>query len=226
MGRMYAKRLSAGGIKTYVPVSLDLGDGRNQAKTKHPSSGSTSVIYLKNMNHSKPNSKVSYIRTEADQFITKSHAKYPLMLYPWSVGTGITPLKDGHAVSRISDFIIYSVEAAYISSVVEQYGPSTKFGATVAGQTSVKAPEKEAFEKWLPDDVGIVSVHSLHGPSVTTEGQPLVGIFFLHLVTQRFHVTMISRISCSLHHSWWVSLQLTPLIRIDHHPSSWAGREC
>jgi len=47
-------------------------------------------------------------------------------------------------------------------------------GATVAGQTSVKAPEKEAFEKYLPGDVDIVSVHSLHGPTVTTEGQPLV----------------------------------------------------
>lgn len=47
----------------------------------------------------------------------------------------------------------------------------------VAGQTSVKAPEREAFEKWLPEDVGITSVHSLHGPSVTTEGQPLVSAF-------------------------------------------------
>ena len=49
-------------------------------------------------------------------------------------------------------------------------------GATVAGQTSVKAPEKEAFEKYLPGDVDIVSVHSLHGPTVTTEGQPLVSL--------------------------------------------------
>jgi prephenate dehydrogenase (NADP+) len=46
----------------------------------------------------------------------------------------------------------------------------------VAGQTSVKAPEKEAFEKYLPADVHIVSIHSLHGPTVTTEGQPLVTI--------------------------------------------------
>jgi prephenate dehydrogenase (NADP+) len=57
---------------------------------------------------------------------------------------------------------------------VKEYGASTKVGATVAGQTSVKAPEKEAFEAWLPEDVDVVSVHSLHGPSVTTEGQPLV----------------------------------------------------
>jgi prephenate dehydrogenase (NADP+) len=62
-----------------------------------------------------------------------------------------------------------------LAGVVAEYGPSTKLGAVVAGQTSVKAPEKEAFEKYLPEDVAIVSVHSLHGPSVTTEGQPLVG---------------------------------------------------
>jgi hypothetical protein len=84
----------------------------------------------------------------------------------------ITPLIDGHAVSRISDFIIYSVESSSIIPIVREYGPSTKMGATVAGQTSVKAPEKEAFEKYLPGDVDIVSVHSLH--TVTTEGQPLV----------------------------------------------------
>lgn len=88
--------------------------------------------------------------------------------------TGITAQRDGHAVSRAADFIIYSVEAAYIGDVVAEYGPSTKIGATVAGQTSVKAPEKAAFDKYLPADVDIVSVHSLHGPGVTTEGQPLV----------------------------------------------------
>lgn len=46
--------------------------------------------------------------------------------------------------------------------------------AVVAGQTSVKAPEKEAFEKYLPEDVHIVSCHSLHGPTVNSVGQPLV----------------------------------------------------
>ena len=51
---------------------------------------------------------------------------------------------------------------------------ATKFGAVVGGQTSVKAPEKAAFEKYLPEDVQIVSCHSLHGPSVSPVGQPLV----------------------------------------------------
>lgn len=91
-------------------------------------------------------------------------------------GTSITPLQDGHAVSRVADFIIYSVEAAVIGAVVKEYGPSTKVGATVAGQTSVKAPEKLAFDTFLPKDVDVVSVHSLHGPTVTTEGQPLVSM--------------------------------------------------
>ncbi|KAJ3411030.1 prephenate dehydrogenase (NADP(+)) [Chytridiales sp. JEL 0842] len=88
--------------------------------------------------------------------------------------SGITVLRDGHYVSRQCDFIIYSVEAAYIGAVVAQYGPSTKMGAIVAGQTSVKAPEREAFEKYLPDDVYIISCHSMHGPKVDPTGQPLI----------------------------------------------------
>ena len=51
---------------------------------------------------------------------------------------------------------------------------ATKLGAIVAGQTSVKAPERKAFEEHLPPDVHIVSCHSLHGPSVSPCGQPLV----------------------------------------------------
>ena len=51
---------------------------------------------------------------------------------------------------------------------------ASKVGSVVAGQTSVKAPEKEAFEKYLPEDVHIVSCHSLHGPTVSPLGQPLV----------------------------------------------------
>lgn len=104
----------------------------------------------------------------------------------------VVPMKDGHAVARSSDFIVYSVEAEYIDRVVAEYGPcksvnfsryltnpiqATKVHAVVAGQTSVKAPEKVAFEKHLPSDVHIVSCHSLHGPSVSPVGQPLVSDF-------------------------------------------------
>ncbi len=89
-------------------------------------------------------------------------------------GSGLNVLRDGHLVSRRSDYIIYSVEAAYIDAVVAQYGSSTKIGAIVAGQTSVKAPEKEAFEKHLPNDTYIISCHSMHGPKVDPTGQPLI----------------------------------------------------
>ncbi|EGW35421.1 uncharacterized protein SPAPADRAFT_58638 [Spathaspora passalidarum NRRL Y-27907] len=85
-----------------------------------------------------------------------------------------TILKNGHLVSRISDFIIYSIEAANIDKMVALYGPSSKFGAIIGGQTSCKAPEIAAFEKYLPPDTEIISVHSLHGPKVDPTGQPLV----------------------------------------------------
>ena len=83
-------------------------------------------------------------------------------------------MKTGHLVSRSSDYIIYSVEARNIDAVVAAFGPSTKLGAIVGGQTSCKAPEMAAFERHLPKDVEIVSCHSLHGPGVNPKGQPLV----------------------------------------------------
>ncbi|KAK9465733.1 hypothetical protein V1512DRAFT_248782 [Lipomyces arxii] len=86
----------------------------------------------------------------------------------------VSVLQNGHYVSRLSDYIIYSVEAENIDAIVATYGPSTKVGAIVGGQTSCKAPEVAAFEKYLPSDVQIVSCHSLHGPNVDTRGQPLV----------------------------------------------------
>ncbi|KAF5013899.1 hypothetical protein FDECE_112 [Fusarium decemcellulare] len=68
----------------------------------------------------------------------------------------------------------WSVEAAVIDRVIAQYGPSTKLGAIVGGQTSCKSPEIAAFEAHLPADVSIVSCHSLHGPNVDPVNQPLV----------------------------------------------------
>ncbi|GME84979.1 unnamed protein product [Ambrosiozyma monospora] len=96
---------------------------------------------------------------------------YPSLLkqnFPFEV------LPNGHYVSRKSDYIIYSVEAENIDTIVKIYGPSTKVGAIVGGQTSCKFPEISAFEKHLPKDISIISVHSLHGPKVDTTGQPLV----------------------------------------------------
>ncbi|CUS11705.1 unnamed protein product [Tuber aestivum] len=98
---------------------------------------------------------------------------------------------NGRLVSRISDYIMYAVEAELLDTVVAAYGPctrpplkeqggeltlttATKLGAIVGGQTSCKAPEVKIFEKHLPPDVDIVSCHSLHGPTVDPAGQPLV----------------------------------------------------
>lgn len=83
-------------------------------------------------------------------------------------------VQNGHYVSRVSDYVIYSVDAANLDKIISTYGPSTKVNAIVGGQTSCKSPEISAFEKFLPSDVEIITLHSLHGPRVSTEGQPLV----------------------------------------------------
>ncbi|KAL2434875.1 putative prephenate dehydrogenase [NADP(+)] [Exophiala dermatitidis] len=106
----------------------------------------------------------------------------------------INILPNGHLVSRASDWIIYSVEAELIERVVAEYGPSTKVGAIVGGQTSCKAPELAAFDKYLPSDVEIVSCHSLHGPAVDPTGQPLVVI--QHRATRKSVDTCVRILSC------------------------------
>lgn len=85
---------------------------------------------------------------------------------------------NGYLVSRASDLIIYSVDAQNLEKIVAQYGPATKQGSIVAAQTSVKAPEQIAFEKHLPDDIKVCSIHSLHAPSIPPDGQALVLIPF------------------------------------------------
>ncbi|KAK3379755.1 hypothetical protein B0T24DRAFT_521516 [Lasiosphaeria ovina] len=100
--------------------------------------------------------------------------KYDDLVKEFSENSNVQILRNGHLVSRASNYIIYSVEAAAIGRVVSQFGPSTKLGAIVGGQTSCKDPEIKAFEKYLPSDVDIVSCHSLHGPNVDSRGQPLV----------------------------------------------------
>jgi len=100
--------------------------------------------------------------------------KYEQLLSEFEAMANVRVFENGHLVSRSSDYIIYSVEAERIDGAVKEFGPSTKFGAIVGGQTSCKAPEIAAFEKHLPNDVDIVSCHSLHGPGVDPKGQPLV----------------------------------------------------
>ncbi|WBW74924.1 prephenate dehydrogenase Tyr1 [Schizosaccharomyces osmophilus] len=89
-------------------------------------------------------------------------------------GTNINALQDGFEVSRKSDYILYSVESEYLDRIVGMYGPATKVGSIVGGQSSCKSPEIRAFEKYLPKDVEIISCHSMHGPRVNPQSQPLV----------------------------------------------------
>ncbi|KAI1435135.1 prephenate dehydrogenase [Xylaria sp. CBS 124048] len=100
--------------------------------------------------------------------------QYESLSAEFSSRKNIQILRNGHLVSRASDYIIYSVEAVNIHRIVAEYGPSTKQYAIVGGQTSCKDPEIKAFEDHLPQDVDIVSCHSLHGPRVDTKDQPLV----------------------------------------------------
>jgi prephenate dehydrogenase (NADP+) len=106
---------------------------------------------------------------------------------------GIAVLEDGHAVSRRCDVIIYAVEAEKIAEVLSQYGSSTKFGAIVGGQTSIKHPEIAAFERYLPADVNIVTCHSLHGPAFDPVGQTL--IIIPHRTTKEAYQRMTDLLS-------------------------------
>ncbi len=101
--------------------------------------------------------------------------------------SSVTILKDAIAVSRTCDFIMYAVEADKIEEVVKYAGPSTKFGAIVTGQTSVKTPEIKAFENYLPVDTHIVGSHALFGPTVNPAGQTIV-IFNHHASKEAFDI--------------------------------------
>jgi prephenate dehydrogenase (NADP+) len=87
---------------------------------------------------------------------------------------GIDVLENSREIARVSDLLIYSVEAEHMASVVAQCSPCTKYGAIVAGQTSVKHPEIEVFEKYLPKDAHIITFHAMHGPAFDPVGQKLI----------------------------------------------------
>ncbi|MES2809280.1 MAG: prephenate dehydrogenase [Bacteroidota bacterium] len=86
----------------------------------------------------------------------------------------IKVLDDGKAIAETCDLIIYSVEAEKIGKVVAEYALYTKPGAIVAGQTSVKTPEIEAFDRYLPDTAQIITFHGMHGPGFDPKGQTLI----------------------------------------------------
>jgi prephenate dehydrogenase (NADP+) len=87
---------------------------------------------------------------------------------------GITIKDSGIDVARLSDLIIYSVEADSMEKVVAECAMATKAGAIVAGQTSVKHPEIALFEKYLPADAQIITFHAMHGPGFEPQGQKLI----------------------------------------------------
>jgi prephenate dehydrogenase (NADP+) len=88
--------------------------------------------------------------------------------------TSITLIENPSDLAAKADFLLFSVETSKIAAVVASVGKSVKPGTIVSGQTSVKHPEIEAFENYLPKDVHIFTCHSLHGPSFSTVGQKLI----------------------------------------------------
>lgn len=101
--------------------------------------------------------------------------RYEALLEEFS-DSSISILENPKLVARKADFLLFSVETANIGKVVAYVADSIKEGSIVAGQTSVKTPEIEAFEKYLPVDVHIFTCHSLHGRAFSTKGQKLIVI--------------------------------------------------
>lgn len=83
-------------------------------------------------------------------------------------------MDDGKQVARVSDLLIYSVEADRMEEVVAQSSGSAKYGAIIAGQTSVKHPEIAIFDKYLPADAQIITFHAMHGGGFEPAGQKLI----------------------------------------------------
>ena len=112
MGTMYAKHLVNAGWKKCAPSCPDFARAADDDQT-----GFTSVISRASMMISRKHIKVSPCDTPPI---------WPLLLtFLLSDVPAITVLRDGHLVSRASDFILYSVEAEFIDNVVAQYGPCT-----------------------------------------------------------------------------------------------------
>lgn len=88
--------------------------------------------------------------------------------------TSVVVLEDILEVVERADFLLFSVETANIAAVVTSVASFIKPETIVAGQTSVKHPEIEAFEIYLSEDVYIFTCHSLHGPAFSTAGQKLI----------------------------------------------------
>jgi prephenate dehydrogenase (NADP+) len=118
--------------------------------------------------YAKAFAKAGYAVSGCD--LPENHDKLEQELGP----LGIKIMESGKDIARVSDLVIYSVEAEKLEQVVAECGPSTKYGAIVAGQTSVKTPEVTIFEKYLPADAQIITFHAMHGPGFEPKGQKLI----------------------------------------------------
>ena len=86
-------------------------------------------------------------------------------------------------VCKQADFVIFAVETHAIEKVVSEAAQYIESQTIVAGQTSIKAPEMEAFEKYLNPKTPIVTVHSLHGPNISPINQIL--LFIAHRANEK-----------------------------------------
>ncbi|QQL48539.1 prephenate dehydrogenase [Mucilaginibacter ginkgonis] len=81
---------------------------------------------------------------------------------------------DGADVAAKSNLLIYSVEAEKLEQVVAQSCKAIRANTIVAGQTSVKQPEINIFERYLETDTPIITFHAMHGPGFEPRGQKLI----------------------------------------------------
>ncbi len=88
--------------------------------------------------------------------------------------TSIVLYDQASEVAEKADFLLFSVETSNIKKVVASVADHIRAGSIVAGQTSVKHPEIEAFDTYISKDIHVFTCHSLHGPSFSTSGQKLI----------------------------------------------------
>lgn len=63
------------------------------------------------------------LKKDLEGKLTVRSRSYSFTLISYKGSPEINVLRDGHQVSRTSDFIMYAVEAEFIDSVVAQFGP-------------------------------------------------------------------------------------------------------
>lgn len=95
--------------RSTLPTSLPL------LRLSQKSLGFTFVTSLRNSMSSSETSKVPSLKSPPFHLGSNQRPDLP----------GVVPMRDGHAVSRSSDFIMYSVEAEFIDKIAAEYGPCT-----------------------------------------------------------------------------------------------------